>query len=67
LPAKRLKWLRASGPRSQLQISSDAFCPPWTAPMKLPARDELLRIVAAAGVTLLVVVLAVLFFKWVFS
>jgi len=31
------------------------------------ARDELLRIVAAAGVTLLVVVLAVLFFKWVFS
>ena len=35
--------------------------------MKLPARDELLRIVAAARVTLLVVVLAVLFFKWVFS
>jgi hypothetical protein len=35
--------------------------------MKLPARDELLRIIAAAGVTLLVVALAVLFFKWVFS
>ena len=30
--------------------------------MKLPAMDELLRIIAAAGVTLLVVVLAVLFF-----
>ena len=35
--------------------------------MKLPAMNELLRIVAAAGVTLLVVALAVLFFKWVFS
>ena len=35
--------------------------------MKLPARDELLRIVAAVGATLLVVALAVLFFRWVFS
>ena len=35
--------------------------------MKLPARDELLRIIAAAGVTLLVVALAVMFFMWVFS
>jgi hypothetical protein len=34
--------------------------------MKLPARDELLRIIAAVGATLLVVALAVLFFKWVF-
>ena len=30
--------------------------------MKLPAMDELLRIIAAAGATLLVVALAVLFF-----
>jgi hypothetical protein len=35
--------------------------------MKLPAMDELLRIIAAVGATLLVVALAVLFFKWVFS
>ena len=35
--------------------------------MKLPAMDELLRIIAVVGATLLVVALAVLFFKWVFS
>ena len=35
--------------------------------MKLPAMNELIRIIAAAGATLLVVALAVLFFKWVFS
>ena len=35
--------------------------------MKLPARNELLRIIAAAGITLLVVALAVMFFIWVFS
>jgi hypothetical protein len=35
--------------------------------MKLPARDELLRIIAAAGITLLVVASAVMFFMWVFA
>ena len=39
----------------------------WSIALKLPARDELLRIIAAAGVTLLVVAFAVLFFRWVFS
>jgi hypothetical protein len=35
--------------------------------MKLPAMNELLRIIAAAGITLLVVALAIMFFMWVFS
>ena len=35
--------------------------------MKLPAKNELLRIIAAAGITLLAVALAVMFFMWVFS
>ena len=35
--------------------------------MKLPAMNELLRIIAAAGITLLAVALAVMFFMWVFS
>jgi hypothetical protein len=35
--------------------------------MKLPANNELLRIIAAAGITLLAVALAVMFFMWVFS
>jgi len=39
LPAKRLKWLRAPGPRSQLQISSEAFCPPWTGPGLMTVRS----------------------------
>ena len=35
--------------------------------MKLPAMNELLRIIAAAGITLLAVALAIMFFMWVFS
>jgi hypothetical protein len=35
--------------------------------MKLPAMNELLRIIAAAGITLLDVALAIMFFMWVFS
>jgi hypothetical protein len=35
--------------------------------MKLPAMDELLRIIAATGITLLVVALAVMFLMWVFA
>jgi hypothetical protein len=35
--------------------------------MKLPAMNELLRIIAAAGITLLVVALAIMFFMWVFA